>query len=165
LSAGTHNLNPSEAPGERSRQPWREWGTFLSLNALLLAVLFWPALTGRALLAPLDIPANFFSKYRHLDPAADGIPKNHYVLDLIIGDLPRNVLVHEAWQRGEFPWWDPFTHRGRPLAAEANAVNASDPVKFILQCSFAMFFAPFTVEFTRRRRPLRRMKPVASSWL
>jgi len=23
-----------------------------------------------------------------------------------------------------------------------------------------MFFAPFTVEFTRRRRPLRRMKPV-----
>ncbi len=27
------------------------------------------------------------------------------------------------------------------------------------------FFAPFTVEFTRRRRPFRRMKPVASSWL
>ena len=111
---------------------WWEWPAFLGLNALLLAVLFWPALSGRALLAPLDIPANFFSKYRYLDPAADGVPKNHYVLDLIIGDLPRNVLVHEAWQRGEIPWWDPFTHRGRPLAAEANAVNASDPVKFLL---------------------------------
>jgi hypothetical protein len=132
LSAITLNLNPSAAPVEKSRQSWRVWGTFLSLNALLLAAFFWPALIGKALLAPLDIPANLFSKYRYLDPSADGVPKNHYHIDLIIGDLPRNVLVHEAWQRGEFPWWDPFTHRGRPLAAEANAVNASDPVKFIL---------------------------------
>jgi len=27
------------------------------------------------------------------------------------------------------------------------------------------FATPLTFEFTRRRRPLRRMKPVASSWL
>jgi hypothetical protein len=120
------------APEGKCRQKWRSWGTFLGLNALLLAVFFWPALTGSALLAPLDIPSNLFSKYRYLDPSADGVPKNHYPIDLIIGDLPRNVLVHEAWQRGEFPWWDPFTHRGRPLAAEANAVNASDPVKFLI---------------------------------
>ena len=28
-----------------------------------------------------------------------------------------------------------------------------------------MFAGPLTVEFTRRRRPLRRMNPVASFWL
>jgi hypothetical protein len=102
------------------------------LNVLLLGILFGPALAGRELLAPLDIPAKLFSKYRYLDAGAEEVPRNHHVIDLIIGDLPRNTLVHDAWRRGEMPWWDPYTHLGRPLAAEANAVSTSDPVKFII---------------------------------
>ena len=132
MAASALTLQSSATPEAASRQSGRTWAAFLILNMLLLGALFGPALAGRALLAPLDLAPNLFSKYRWLDPAADGVPKNHYILDLIIGDLPRNTLVHEAWRRGELPWWDPYTHLGRPLAAEANAVNASDPVKYVL---------------------------------
>lgn len=84
------------------------------------------------MLAPLDIPPNLFSKFRYVDPAASGVPANHHIVDLMLGDVSRNLLVHEAWQRGEMPWWDPYTDGGKPLAAEANAVNISDPFKMLL---------------------------------
>jgi hypothetical protein len=67
-----------------------------------------------------------------VDPTATGVPANHYVIDLIAGDVSRNLLVYQAWQRGEMPWWDPYTDGGRPLAAEAHAVNVTDPFKIIL---------------------------------
>src|SRR5204863_1739469 len=66
------------------------------------------------------------------DPAATGVPANHWAIDLIYGDISRNFLVYEAWRAGEMPWWDPYTDGGRPLAAEANSVNASDPFKVLL---------------------------------
>jgi hypothetical protein len=105
---------------------------FLVISLTLTLVLFWPAAIGRKLLAPLDIPANFFSKFKYVDPAANGVPANHYMIDLILGDVSRNLLVHQAWERGEVPWWDPFTDGGKPLPAEANSVNVSDPFKWPL---------------------------------
>src|SRR5689334_4786810 len=95
---------------------------FALLNILLLAIFFWPAITGKALLAPLDIAPNLFSKYHYLDPTANGVPANHYVIDLLLGDVSRNWLVHQSWQHSEMPWWDPYTDGGKPLPAEANAV-------------------------------------------
>ncbi|PYI82173.1 MAG: hypothetical protein DME26_18540 [Verrucomicrobia bacterium] len=65
-------------------------------------------------------------------PAAMGVPANHYVIDLILGDVSRNWLVYQAWEQGEMPWWDPYTDGGKPLPAEANAVNISDPFKVLL---------------------------------
>src|SRR4051794_36310974 len=117
---------PVPEPGPNSAAPrlrttaW-EWPAFLLINALILLVFFWPAIVGRSLLAPLDIAPNFFPKYHYADPNANGVPANHYVIDMILGDLSRNLLVHEAWQRGEMPWWDPYTDAGKPLAAEANS--------------------------------------------
>lgn len=84
------------------------------------------------MLAPLDVPPNLFPKFRYVDPAASGVPANHHVVDLMLGDVSRNLLVYNAWRHGEMPWWDPYTDSGKPLAAEANAVNASDPFKVLL---------------------------------
>jgi hypothetical protein len=122
------------------------WVAFLGINALLLLLFFWPAVTGRALLAPLNIAPTLFAKYEFVDPNADVASANHYTIDLMLGDLSRNWLVHQAWRRGEMPWWDPFTDGGRPLAAEAHAVNASDPVKFI---AFALL--PFEAAYNWAR--------------
>lgn len=116
----------------RSARAARAWLLFFVINATILAVFFWPAITGSAMLAPLDIPPNLFSKFRYVDPNASGVPANHYLVDLMTSDVSRNMLVYEAWQRGEMPWWDPYTDGGKPLAAEANAVNISDPFKVLL---------------------------------
>ena len=123
--------------GAREGAPWfRRRGLpalgFLAVSLALTLGMFWPAATGRALLAPLDLAPNLFSKFKYVDPAATGVPANHYVIDLLLGDVSRNRLVHEAWRRGEMPWWDPYTEAGRPLAAEANAINVSDPFKVLL---------------------------------
>ena len=109
-----------------------EFCSFLLVSLALTLVLFWPAAIGKKLLVPLDIPSNLFAKFKYMDPAAIGVPANHYVIDLVLGDVSRNWLVHEAWQRGEMPWWDPYTDGGKPLPAEANAVNISDPIKILL---------------------------------
>src|ERR1041385_4904717 len=105
---------------------------FFSASLVLSLWIFWPAATGRALLAPLDIAPNLFAKFKYVDPLATGVPANHYVIDLLFGDVSRNLLVHQAWRRGEMPWWDPYTECGRPLSAEAHAVNISDPFKVLI---------------------------------
>src|SRR5687768_6741063 len=128
---GSSESRLPEAPGY-SRGPKWHWPIFLLINGLILAVLFWPAITGRAMLAPLDLVPSLFAKYHYVNPRASGVPTNHYVVDLVFGDVSRNLLVHEAWQQGEMPWWDPYTDGGKPLAAEANGVNVSDPFKVLL---------------------------------
>ncbi len=128
---GAPETTSQPAPAQQPSAKWA-WTAFTLINAFILAVFFWPAISGRAMLAPLDIAPNFFPKFRYVDPSASGVPRNHYVIDLMLGDLSRNLLVHQAWQRGEMPWWDPYTEGGKPLAAEANAVNVSDPFKAIL---------------------------------
>jgi hypothetical protein len=128
---GDSKARPTDGGVWHSKPGW-QWAGFLLINGVILAVLFWPAMTGQKMLAPLDIAPNFFSKFRYVDPEATGVPANHYIVDLILGDVSRNLLVHEAWQRREMPWWDPHIEGGKPLAAEANAVNISDPFKVIL---------------------------------
>jgi len=74
-------------------------------------------LCGAGILAPLDIPATLYSKYKWIDPKAGNIPRNHYLIDMFDYDLPRNFVVHQSLANGEFPWWEPYTEGGRPLAA------------------------------------------------
>ena len=139
LGGGTRNaeLEPRHRVGTPpsalriSHFTWQCAG-FAAANILIAIIMFWPAMTGQKILAPVDIPPNLFPKFHYVDPNASGVPDNHYVIDLILGDLSRNLLVHQAWRDGEMPWWDPFTDCGKPLAAEANAVNVSDPFKVIL---------------------------------
>jgi len=110
----------------------REAAFFFLISLTITLVLFWPAAVGEKIFAPVDIAPNFFPKFRYVDPTAAGVPANHYVIDMILGDISRNQMVHAAWQRGEMPWWDPYTDAGKPLAAEANAVNISDPWKVLI---------------------------------
>ena len=126
----TEDPRPTAAGSPRS--PRRPWLVFLLINCFILGLFFWPAITGRSMLAPLDLAPNFFPKFHYADPGATGVPANHYPVDMLLGDVSRNFLVHEAWRRGEMPWWDPYTDGGKPLAAEANAVNISDPFKVLL---------------------------------
>jgi len=83
-----------------------------------------------ALLAPLDVPATLFSKFAWLGSEA-ALPANHYTVDVFDYELPRHRLIHDAVRRGEFPWWDPYTHGGRPLAADAT-VSGTDPLRLLL---------------------------------
>jgi len=109
--------------------------TFLALGLVLCAAMFGDALWGRSILAPVDIPPALWSQYRFVDPAADGIPQNHHVVDQISYDLPLQWTVYHAWRRGEIPWWDPFTYSGRPLLADSH-VSATDPVRVL--CCLAL---------------------------
>jgi hypothetical protein len=134
----TGNQPTSEPPSTESLRPestaksWRGVTIFLLFSLAVTLTMFSPVLLGDRILAPVDIPANFFPKYRYVDPTADGIPANHHVVDLILGDISRNQMVYDAWRQGEMPWWDPYTDGGRPLAAEAHAVNISDPWKVLI---------------------------------
>ncbi len=121
-------------------QPWRiftvrggrDTAFFFLISAAITLVMFWPAVVGTKIFVPADVAPHLFSKFHYVDPTAKGVPANHYVIDMILGDISRNQLVHEAWRRGEMPWWDPYTDSGKPLAAEANAVNVSDPWKVLI---------------------------------
>lgn len=103
---------------------------FLLANALLLPLIFGGALWGNALLAPLDIPPALFPHYRHVDPDQDPVPANHFIVDGIFYDLPVQKTVYDAYQRGEIPWWDPYSLGGRPLLADAH-INGTDPFRVI----------------------------------
>ncbi len=103
---------------------------FLLAQILAGVVVFRDALWGRSLLAPLDILPALFPKFRALDPASTGVPQNHHIIDQITYDLPLQWPIYQAMQRGETPWWDPYTYAGRPLIADAH-INALDPVRWI----------------------------------
>lgn len=104
---------------------------FLALSLAALAAVFGPALLGRTLLAPLDIYPSLGAKHAWIGAPAEGLPNNHYLVDFYEFELPRRVTAQRALQAGEFPWWDPFTDGGRPLAAEAHG-GATDPLAFAL---------------------------------
>lgn len=108
----------------------REITAFLAVAFALCCVLLGDALIGRSMLAPLDIAAAQWPQYRFVDPASNGIPKNHHVVDQLGYDLPLQWTIYHAWRRGEVPWWDPFTYAGRPLLADAHA-SAADPVRVL----------------------------------
>jgi hypothetical protein len=118
-------------PERSAARPVWESLLFLALSLAALAAAFGPALGGRTLLAPLDIYASLGARHAWIGPPADGLPNNHYLVDFYEFELPRRVTAQRALQAGEFPWWDPFTDGGRPLAAEAHG-GVTDPVAFAL---------------------------------
>lgn len=111
---------------------------FLALAGAMCAAMFGDALRGRSLLAPVDIAPALWPQYRFVDPASNGIPQNHFVVDQLGYDLPLQWTLWHAWRRGEVPWWDPFTYGGRPLLADAH-VSATDPVRIVCYLAFGRF--------------------------
>jgi hypothetical protein len=101
---------------------------FFSAAFALLAAVFGDALLGRSLLAPVDIAPALWAKYSYVDPTSNGVPRNQHVVDQLGYDLPLQHLMHEAWRRGEVPWWNPYTLGGRPLLADAHC-NGADPLR------------------------------------
>ncbi len=74
----------------------------------------------------MDIAPAFWERFAFADPRSDGIPENQHLVDHLDYDLPLQHLMHEAWRRGEVPWWNPYTYGGRPLLADAHC-NGANP--------------------------------------
>ncbi len=104
---------------------------FLLVNLLLSALIYRDAMWGKSMLAPLDIGPSLFSQYKFMDPKADGVPRNHHIIDQFTYDLPLQYSVYRAYKSGEIPWWDPHTYGGRPLLADAH-INGTDPIRVML---------------------------------
>jgi hypothetical protein len=88
---------------------------FLLLNLGLGVAVFREAMWGQALLAPLDLPPAAYAKYHFVDPLSNGLVKNSGLVDQLLYDLPIQYTVHDAYRRGEIPWWDPYSYAGRPF--------------------------------------------------
>lgn len=102
-----------------------------SLASVCLCFLAFPgALSGKSLLAPLDVFPNLFSHFRYMDPTATGIPANHHIIDQATYDLPLQYRIYQSLRQGLVPWWDPYTYGGRPLLADAH-VNGTDPIRLL----------------------------------
>ena len=121
-----------------SRKPFL---LFVVLSWVCILFVFRGAVSGERILAPLDIPATIFPKFKYINPSSGKIPRNHYLIDMFDLVLPRQYLAYEAIQAGEFPWWDPYTDGGRPLAVEGHA-NLTDPLRLVL-CRFLPFVAAY----------------------
>ncbi len=106
----------------------REVSFFLITSFALAFLVFGDALWGRAILAPVDLAPALWAKFGFVDPASTGIPQNQHVVDQLSYDLPLQTLLHEAWRRGEVPWWNPYSYGGRPLLADAHCSGA-DPLR------------------------------------
>jgi len=104
---------------------------FLLLSCLCILATFRGAIWGSAILVPLDIPATLYSKFQWINPEAGAIPQNHYLIDMFDYDVPRTYQAHQALQNGEFPWWDPYSHGGRPLLTEAHTA-ITDPIRLVM---------------------------------
>ena len=111
---------------------------FCMVSLLASFLIYGNAFWGASLLAPLDLGPDIFTQYRFMDPEADGVPDNHYIVDQFTYDLPLQYVIYQAYQKGEIPWWDPFTYGGRPLLADAH-INGTDPIRLL--CNFTLPFA------------------------
>ena len=103
---------------------------YLLASLLVSAAIYRDAMWGGSLLAPLDIGPDVFSQYKFMDPGANGIPDNHYIIDQFSYDLPLQYDIYQAYHQGEIPWWDPYTYGGRPLLADAH-INGTDPIRLL----------------------------------
>lgn len=98
---------------------------FVSISILLLLALlfFWRVpLQGRVLL-PLDVLYTY-EPWRSEVPGALGVRiRNPWLSDAIRFYYPLLSFVQSSWQRGEIPFWSPYTLTGTPvLAAGINQV-------------------------------------------
>ena len=89
------------------------------------------AIWGDRILAPLDIAATLFNKYKWIDPTLGDRPQNHYMIDIIDHELARAYVTHGALASGEFPWWDPYSNGGGPLAAETHG-GLTNPLRLLI---------------------------------
>ena len=131
---------PKGLVGERATRGTTRWLIlgFLAGNLLLCLWVFRDALWGRSLMAPLDVLPAICSKYHFMDPASSGIPANQYIADQVAYDLPIQLVVYEAYRRGEIPWWDPYSFSGRPLLADAH-INGTDPARLLCYLALPSF--------------------------
>ena len=104
---------------------------FVVLSLLGMLFVFRNAAWNHSLLAPLDLAPELFSKFKWMDPTDAGLPKNHYIIDIFDYELPRHYIGYQALNNGEFPWWDPYSHGGRPLVSEGH-ISFTDPLRLIL---------------------------------
>ena len=104
---------------------------FAAVEVVACCLMFGGAISGKQLLAPIDIAPALFSKYRFVDPASSGIPANHYAIDQLPYDLPIQTTIYRAYHQREAPWWDPYDFAGRPLLADAH-INGNDPLRLLL---------------------------------
>lgn len=103
---------------------------FILFSLLVSFGVFREAMWGAKILAPLDILPNAFCHYQFMDPAANGIPANHHIIDQVMYDLPLQHVIYDNVRKGIIPWWDPYTYGGRPLLADAH-INGTDPVRLL----------------------------------
>jgi hypothetical protein len=104
---------------------------FFAASFGLLVVLFFRAMIGVHLLAPLDLAPALFKHYAWVQPGHEGVPNNHYIIDQLTYDLPLQRQIHGAVQQGQLPWWTPLDLGGRPLLADAH-INGFDPLRLLL---------------------------------
>lgn len=110
---------------------------FAVTSAGVLLLLFFRAVLGQHLLAPLDLAPELFKHYAWMNPERTGVPANHYIIDQLTYDLPLQREIHQAVKEGTLPWWSSLDLAGRPLLADAH-VNGTDPVRLLLY-----FLLPF----------------------
>jgi hypothetical protein len=126
-----NNRNPMDCGLSLTRAPTRRTTVaFLILSCLGMLFVFRGAIWGDRILAPLDIAATLYPKYKWIDPTLGDIPRNHHVIDMVDHELARAFVAHGALASGEFPWWDPHSHGGGPLAAEPHG-GITDPLRLL----------------------------------
>ena len=103
----------------------------LTISLVGAIIIFRGAFWNHGILAPLDLPPTLYSKYAWMNTAESEVPANHYIVDIFDYELPRQYLAWEGIRQGEFPWWDPYSRGGSPLAAEAHN-SITDPVRLLL---------------------------------
>src|SRR5688572_12791614 len=108
----------------------RTTAIFILLSWIGIFCVFRGGIWGTAILAPLDIPPTLFSKFEWVDPTLGKIPRDHYVIDLFDYDLGPTHITHRSLAQGEFPWWNPYSSGGCPLAAEP--LGMTDPLRLTL---------------------------------
>ena len=118
-------LNLTGAPTRRTTV------AFIILSCVGMLFVFRGALWGDRILAPLDIAATLFNKYKWIDPTLGDTPQNHYEIDMVDHELARAYLAHSALASGEFPWWDPHSNGGGPLAAETHG-GITNPLRLLI---------------------------------
>jgi hypothetical protein len=110
---------------------WRTTVLFLLLSWLGIIFVFRGAVWGDRIVSPLDVAATLYTKYKWIDPNGGTIPRNHYVIDMFDYELARVYVAHRSLQAGEFPWWDPYSDGGGPLAAEPH-YGLTDPLRLLM---------------------------------
>ena len=141
LTPDLSSQTEASAPAFRQAFTKRLLLCFIAVEICVCLYVFGSAIWGARLLAPLDIAPALFSKFSELDPQSSHIPANHHIIDQLTYDLPLQWTIYHAYNRGEIPWWDPFTYAGRPLLADAH-INGTDPIRCL-----SYFLLPFELAY------------------